>query len=387
MNLLVVISTPTYGGPHNQVLRLNEQLRSHGVHQIVIVPADSKESYQRLVENGIEVYKYPIRRIRRLTLVGNNLSFLFNYRSGNKAFRNIIKKHDIDLVQVCGLLNFQAAIAARSCDKPVVWQLLSSDFVPKPLRNFLCFLVTKYADSTMHVGAATLLKHPFNSSFKNKVNFHPPVNTKNFRPNPEKSSAVRQKLNIPSDALVIGTIGNRVKPKSHERIVNLIDDVVKQNHNCYFVICGKKDKSHERYYNKEVISGINKLENKSNLRLVEWQGDVNEMLNAFDIFLSLSHTEGMPTVILEAMSSGLPIVSTNVGSVTEVMDNEVNGFIISNYNQEEGLEALLKLINDAPARAEMAKKNMERAKKNFSIEHCIQLHLAAYQLAKSSRKG
>lgn len=385
INLLVVISTPTYGGPHNQVLRLNEQLLQSGVRQIVIVPDDSVDSYDRLVEKGIEVHKYPIRRVRRLGKFANNLSFIFNYKSGSKMFRSIIKKFDIDIVQVCGLLNFQAAIVANQSNTPVVWQLLSSNFVPKPLRNALCYIVTKYSTVTMHVGIGTLLKHPFNKKFKNKINFHPPVNTDNFQLNAINGKKVKETLGIPSDAIVIGTVGNRVKPKSHERIVGLVDSIVSSYPNVYFVICGKKDKSHEGYYHQEVVTKIDALFNVENLKLIEWDGDVNEMLNAFDVFLSLSHTEGMPTVILEAMSSSLPIISTDVGSVREILDDGINGRIISNYDHNEAFDSLQELIESPQQRMKMGAINRENALEKFSTEKCVQKHLEAFKLAQNMK--
>ena len=77
--------------------------------------------------------------------------------------------------------------------------------------------------------------------------------------------------------------------------------------------------------------------------------DVDEVLRLSDIFVLPSRTEAFPNVILEAMASGLPVVSTDVGSVAELVDNEKNGIRVPSENDEQLASAIRRLLADPGA--------------------------------------
>jgi len=85
---------------------------------------------------------------------------------------------------------------------------------------------------------------------------------------------------------------------------------------------------------------------KINLPNVKYWGEVSSeeelksIYNKMDILLCLSYSEGLPTVILESMALGLPVIATDVGAVDEVVKNNVNGRLISSGNKKEFLEVL-----------------------------------------------
>ncbi|MEQ6167989.1 glycosyltransferase family 4 protein [Ekhidna sp. MALMAid0563] len=373
--VLVLIHTPTFGGPHNQVLRLNAGLLERGIEQIVVVPKDSDDSFTRLKDAGVNVMKGNLRRVRRPGLVLNNLRYLLFFWKDIKFIRNLIVQHRIDVVQVCGLMHLHGAIAGFLSKKRVVWQLLSSTFVPRPYRDLLCFFVKYLADCVMVVGSHTLKKHPFHKSFPNVIKFYPPVDEKKFVPNPPVRKKVREALSIDKSDIVIGTVGNHVKPKAHERIMELVDEMVDSNPQVKFVIAGKHDDSHAAYYKNEVIRRYEKLENRSKV-LFSSDLEVSEVLQAFDIFLLSSSTEGLPTVVLEAICCGLPIVTTNVGSVSEVVD-QTNGIIVSNYDHQQMVAALTSLTSSTVYLEKMAEGGLAIRNK-FFLEECVSKHCQAY---------
>jgi glycosyltransferase involved in cell wall biosynthesis len=80
--------------------------------------------------------------------------------------------------------------------------------------------------------------------------------------------------------------------------------------------------------------------------------DLGKLYNAADIFCLPSHWEGLPTVVIEAMSSGLPVITTNVCGQPEVVSNNgVNGILVTPKDIPALTEALLTLIADAGKRA------------------------------------
>ncbi len=90
-----------------------------------------------------------------------------------------------------------------------------------------------------------------------------------------------------------------------------------------------------------------------------------------EIFVFPSHYEGFPVALLEAISSGLPCIGTNVGGIPDILDNGGCGIVIEKESPERLAEALSKLIKDRSLREELGKKARERAVENYTLGKCI----------------
>lgn len=84
-----------------------------------------------------------------------------------------------------------------------------------------------------------------------------------------------------------------------------------------------------------------------------------------DIYLLPSYNEGLPISILEAMSYSLPIISTNVGGIPEIVKNGENGFLVTPGSEDELYLAIMKLVGDATLRGMMGKKSYELVQPHF----------------------
>lgn len=131
-------------------------------------------------------------------------------------------------------------------------------------------------------------------------------------------------------------------------------------------------------------TNIIKLVNKLNLsKVIEIPGyvDGDEKIEYFsngDIFLFPSHGEGFPTVIAEAMAAGLPIIATPVGAIPEVIEDGVNGIIISKPDPQEIAEAIIFLAKNPDLRRRMGAANREKAK-NYDVSLVVNQLLNVYQ--------
>lgn len=83
------------------------------------------------------------------------------------------------------------------------------------------------------------------------------------------------------------------------------------------------------------------------------------LLSNCDVYVLPSYNEGLPISILESMSYGLPIISTNVGGIEEVVHHGVNGFIVNPGNKEQLEEAIFRFINDHTLIESMGSKSKE----------------------------
>ncbi len=117
---------------------------------------------------------------------------------------------------------------------------------------------------------------------------------------------------------------------------------------------------------------------------VELRGNLPEPAPAYrqaDIFVMTSEFEGTPNVLLEAMASGLPVVSTNVGGVPEVVRHGQNGFLVDPGDDEGLCVALERLIADPELRLSLGQRGRAYVETNHSLDRLPSMLSALYELA------
>jgi glycosyltransferase involved in cell wall biosynthesis len=113
---------------------------------------------------------------------------------------------------------------------------------------------------------------------------------------------------------------------------------------------------------------------------VLWLGerDARGVIAAFDVFAISSRKEGLPYVVLEAMSAGLPVVATSSAGVEILVEPGVNGFVIPPEEPTPFGDALEELATNPKTREAMGKASRELVKR-FSVEAMIENTLRAYE--------
>jgi glycosyltransferase involved in cell wall biosynthesis len=157
------------------------------------------------------------------------------------------------------------------------------------------------------------------------------VDTEVFKP--MDKNELRNKLGLPKDALIIlfaAELATKNPFKGGEIVESLIEKSIYQN--CYFVTIGGET--------------IKKSENHIPFGYISEQEKMAELYAASDIMLYPTRADNLPLVVLEAMSCGLPVISSNLGGIAEIIENEKNGFLIDDYFKMELFEeAILKFMN------------------------------------------
>jgi glycosyltransferase involved in cell wall biosynthesis len=113
-----------------------------------------------------------------------------------------------------------------------------------------------------------------------------------------------------------------------------------------------------------------------NMKVLGWQQAV-DLLPIADIVLSTSENEGMPIALIESQLASLPVVTTNVGSVSEVVINMKTGFVCEK-NDNQLIESLRELVNDESLRIKFGRNARLNSSKVFSIKTFIDAHKKLY---------
>jgi glycosyltransferase involved in cell wall biosynthesis len=115
-----------------------------------------------------------------------------------------------------------------------------------------------------------------------------------------------------------------------------------------------------------VLKRVKDLKIEDKFKYLGWVGGDSkiDLLNKCDVFVLPSYNEGLPISVLEAMSYGMPIVSTKVGGIPEIVLNDENGFLIEPGDKKGLCDALLKLKDNESLRSSMGEKS-----KMLSLPH------------------
>jgi glycosyltransferase involved in cell wall biosynthesis len=160
---------------------------------------------------------------------------------------------------------------------------------------------------------------------------------------------LRTKYNIPNDKIVIATVATALVRKGWLDLFDALAEVKKNNNN--FVLAAV----HAGMKDFEMLDEIRKrglTDNFVNVGEVP-PASLNEIYNAADIFCLPSHWEGLATVVIEAMSSGLPVLTTDICGHPEAIQHGVNGILVQAKQPYAIAQELLSLINDPRKRKEL----------------------------------
>jgi glycosyltransferase involved in cell wall biosynthesis len=362
--------------------QLAAPLAERGWHTLVVTTDEPGSGVRRMRSAGVEVCQIPLHRLRAKKDLRAHVGLLAGLPPEIAHLRRIIHEQQIDLVQVVGLMNPHGGIAARMEGVPLVWQILGTT-APMPLRRLLMPLVVRLADVLMITGRRVAQAHPGALSLGARlVLFAPPVAPRYFEQHADRRAAARAELGIPPDALLLGTVGNRNRLKGHDVLVQAAALLHAQYPHVVTRILGAAT-THAADYERTVVDEARALGmlDGERLRFVEPGERVAELLPAFDIFLLTSRREGVPTVILEAMAGGLPVVACDVGAVREVVEHGVTGFLVPANDPAAVARAVRPLIERPALRQQMGESARQRAHERYTLRHCVDTHVYAYELA------
>lgn len=180
----------------------------------------------------------------------------------------------------------------------------------------------------------------------------------NFAPNIKNVYKLNDRDNY---ILFLGEVGKR---KGAYDIPEVVERVSKVRNDIKFLICGNGDTDKL----KEILikKGIEQY-----VDFKGWIGteDKIKLLNSSRIFFLPTYNEGLPMSILEAMSYGLPIISTDVGGIPTLVRDGENGFIFKPGSVDEYAKSILKILEDHSLSIRMFNANREKIKKYYSLEN------------------
>lgn len=180
---------------------------------------------------------------------------------------------------------------------------------------------------------------------------------------------LRREYKIRDDAIVVGIIGRLVSIKNHRMFLDAIRHLTNSLDNKfnikYLIIGdGRERPALEEYMKNLGLDG--------DVTFCGWREDMREVYSDLDIVALTSLNEGTPLSLIEALAAGKPVVATKVGGVVDVVEDGVNGYLVSSGDIEGFSQRLTTLIEDLHKRREFGFKGREMVRHKFSKERLIE---------------
>jgi len=194
-----------------------------------------------------------------------------------------------------------------------------------------------------------------------------------FNGQPIDRDAVRREIGVAADDFVVIQVARLDQLKDHLTAIRTIQRASRQVPNVRLALVGEGPEL-ELIRDEIRVRGVD-----DHVRLLGLRHDIARLLRAADLFLLTSISEGIPVTIIEAMASGLPVVSTAVGGVPEVVVPEETGLLAPAGDDAALAEAVVRLTGDLDLCRAMGERGRVRAKDVFSQQGMQAAYQAMYE--------
>ena len=349
-NIALIIGQLSLGGSEKQLYLLAKGLHRTGRYHVhVIVLSDITEPYGALLSS----INLPIITLKQY------LHYFDIFRIF--LLRKIIKKNRINILYSFSLTaNFYSYFACLYL-KGLLF-ISGSRNVESDRAKFLHTI----DDYIIRHSNALITNSQENLDYLKKQSKHPEnINGIVIRNAIDMSRANNLYKQFNNKKVTIGTIALFKEQKNYPLFIELSKSFAEKNNIKFKAVGTGAEFSKMVAYAKEI--GCNaKIE-----FLGERRDAMEIMAKEFDIFVLTSKREGLPNAIMEAMSVGLPVVATNVGGVSELVQHRETGFLVPSRDLEGLKKYCCLLIKDSELRKTMGKKGKAFIKDNFSVEKMV----------------
>jgi glycosyltransferase involved in cell wall biosynthesis len=363
--ILQVIARMNLGGTSKYLLTLNKELEAIGIKSPIATG---------FVQLG-EIEDPELKKIKpiRIKHLGRKISPLNDYRAMIEL-RKVILQVRPDIIHTH---TFKAGLIARG-QRNIIEQILGKKikfihtfhghlFDDPQFKGFKALVISiiekhlsKKSDQLITVGEKVKkdLELVGIEGKKKSLSIHPAVNSPKLI---SKESALKK---------------YKIKDKKRFRVLWMarVTDVK----NPHKVIAVARSMPEVDFYMAGGGNLLNEIKTKAprNLKVLGWQ-DAREVLPIADIFLSTSENEGIPIAMIEAQLAGIPIVATDVGSVSEVVIDHKTGFLCDR-GEKQLIAGINRLEQDRKLRSSFSKNAKSIALKKFSTPLFIKAHKDIY---------
>lgn len=348
-NVCFLNSNKVWGGGEKWTLDTALYLSRAGYKVLVITNKDSA-LFKEVRKHELEL---ELKSIRVTTYSSLNMF-------QRKRFKRILKAYNIGtlFLNLSNDLKFGAKVASKLGVKKIVYRRA----IPKPIKRKWYYkrVFTKFIDQIISNSEQTkrgillnypdVLKDDFVKVIYNGI---------------EIENHYDKNIKEVGDQFIIGSAGRLSKEKGHMYLIKLAAILKEKGISFKIKIAG------EGSQRKKLEKEIDKYGVKEQFELIGFKKDLTDFYKDLDLFVLPSIWEGFGFVLLEAMSYSLPVIAFDTGSSSEIIQDEINGYIVTDYNVNTLTEKVITLYFNKDLRYKMGVEGFNILTNKFSVQNTL----------------
>ena len=324
----------SFGGQEHRVFKEMVAMRERG-HYLEAVCQSDAELTQRLREAGFVVH----------TL---DLDGAFNIVRGVFALKKILRAGRFDVLNTHSRQDtLIAATAGRLAKVPLI---VRTRHLASPVGSLLSYTWLPHRVTTVsHYVRRQLIGRGVPAEHVQAI-YTPVVLTPRL-----EHSTLRDELELSADAILVGCVAVLRPDKGHLELINAMLPLLRIRPKLHLVLAGGGSPGFEQLQAHIAHSGVS-----DRIHMLGTRRDVPNVLAGLDVFCLATRQEAMGTAFLEAAASGLPVIGTDVGGVSEMMRPGETGLLVPLDDAQALQHALIQLIDSPVLRTKMGQAGYQR---------------------------
>lgn len=198
--------------------------------------------------------------------------------------------------------------------------------------------------------------------------------------NTQLRAKTRQELCLSDSDQLVLNVGRLVPEKAQQLLVRAAADVIRQVPKARFAIAG------EGPLRESIQNQIEELELSAHFRLLGNRDDIPALLNAADLFVLYSETEGMPISLMEAMSAGLPVIASDLEGCRSLIQTGKSGILLAFGLAEQLANAIIeRLTAESAVNDEMGQRAAQIVRTEFTLDQSLNKMLSLFEEIQNSK--
>ncbi len=356
--ILITHSSNDYYGASKVLINSIDIFINNGFEVYLMLPNNGPLNANQIIKKtNLKIINPGVFRKKYFTFFGmiNRLYFIIKSSLYIKKF---LKKNEIDLVYTNTSTLISPLIAAKFSGIPSIshiHEIPNTNFMyVRFIRTFLNF----FARDIICVSKSVYDFWTKNGLKKSKAKIiHNGFNIKK-----SKSKILN------NDKIVFTSISRIIPYKGHSLMIKIFEILCRKNKNICLQIIGDTLPEYQKYLDGLKLD-IKKRGLNNKIKFLGFKNDVLSVLEKSSFFIHIpTSPDPLPTVIFEAISCKIPVITNSLGGSFEILDDGKNGLIIKNYNIEESVEKILSYLDNKKLQNENVKNAFNYINKNLSFE-------------------
>lgn len=358
-------------GADKVLLELIKRLDKTEFEAHVILPNDGVlVEALRQVGAHVDVIPYPILRRKYFNPKGI-LDYTTSYRRFSKKLVDYARNHKIDVIHNNTTAVLEGIYLKKKLGIPLIWHVHEIIVKPKQISDFINFLMGRYANQIVTVSQAVadhVLKSKSIKSEQVQVIYNG-VDNEIYKP--MDGGKIREHFGIAQEQTVIGMIGRVNAWKGQGDFLEAVLPLLQEDKKRLAFLAGSAFEG-EEWRVEELDAAIADSGYADQIKRIDYYDKPQELYNLFDLFvLPSTNPDPLPTVVLEAMASGKPVVGYRHGGVCEMVAEGQNGLLAQPRNPAMLSESMKELLENPDKLAAFGETSLKRQLEQFSLQSYI----------------